>query len=65
MFNYLLFFVPADYCSQIKVMPGVSGKNIHCTGKVCVCLCVSVSVSVSVCTCKILIFVTALRDLET
>ena len=62
MFNYLLFFVPADYCSQIKVTPGVSGKTFIVQVK---CVSVCVSVSVSVCTCEILIFVTALRDLET
>ena len=46
MFNYLLFFVPADYCSQIKVMPGVSGKTFIVQVK---CVSVSVHVCVRVC----------------
>ena len=50
MFNYLLFFVPADYCSHIKVMPGVSGKTFIVQVK-CVCVCVCLCLCLCPCLC--------------
>ena len=56
VFDFPMFL--ADYCSQIKVTPGVSGKTFIvqvclfvwvCGWWVCVCVCVCMCVYVHVC----------------